>query len=510
MKDPPDPGDFVPPAGVFVTVQSNNESGMDTDGSSSARNLKRSRMHVCKHCNKRRRTRKHHGGSESSGCGCMESQSAQAVESAAIHSENIISKVLPNDIPAPSMVIPTQIGRKTYDKTDSAPFVIHVQKIITSPDDGTTLHPITFGKFLKYNDFQNIINGSVKKIGRNKISLSFSSFLDANSFITHNSLEKHNFKAFIPTFNVTRMGLVRGVPAEWSPEEVIDNITVPIGCGPILKVRRLNFKTIVDGSTIWKPSQSIVVTFDGQILPKRVFMCYNALPVELYIFPTIQCFNCCRFGHTRIQCRSKPRCYKCGQGHTGDSCDREQESTYCCLCSGVHFAINKSCPEFCRQKLIKTYMAQSSVSYAEAAKVHPPVTKSYANALLSSPSKNFANIPPVPSPNNTPAPSSYKKTVFLKPHSPPKSIQGYNKEAHNAIIKDWNIPQPSNGCVISNNHNNDFKDTNFSLNDFLSALHNLLSQFNFSPSNAAPSCNTSQSIHNGQHQNNPVELPQSH
>ncbi|KAJ8737071.1 hypothetical protein PYW07_000342 [Mythimna separata] len=120
------------------------------------------------------------------------------------------------------------------------------------------------------------------------------------------------------------------------------------------------------------------------------------------------------------------------------------------------------------------------------------------------------NIPPVPSPNNTPVPSSYKKTVFLKPHSPPKSIQGYNKEAHNAIIKDWNIPQPSNGCVISKNHNNDFKDTNFSVNDFLSALHNLLSQFNFSPSNAAPSCNTSQSIHNGQHQNNPVELPQSH
>lgn len=502
MDEPPDPGGSVPPAGMFITINS-NESGMDTDGSCTTRNLKRSRVQVCKHCNKRRRTKKHHG-SVSSGCGCTDSTN--------VESEPIISvpNVIPA-IPAPSPLIPpTQIGRKLYEKSDIAPFVIHVQKNVTSPDDGTTLHPVTFGKFLKQNAFQNIINGSLKKIGRNKMSISFISYLDANSFITHKCLDNYNYKAFIPTFNVTRMGLVRGVPAEWSPEEVIENITVPIGCGPILKVRRLNFKSLVDGSTTWKPSQSIVVTFDGQVLPKRIFMCYNALPVDLYIFPTVQCFNCCRFGHTKLQCRSKPRCYKCGQGHTGDSCEREQESASCCLCSGCHFATYKSCPEFSRQKSIKTYMAQSSVSYAEASKVHPPVSKSYADTLLSSPSKNFSDTPSIFSPNRMPVSSSYKKTVFLKPRSPPKSVQGYNKEAHNAIIKDFDIPQPLNGCAFSNNLNKEEKETNFSINDFLSALHNLLSQFNISPSNAAPSFNISQSIHNGQHiKNTPVELPQS-
>ncbi|XP_049870298.1 von Willebrand factor D and EGF domain-containing protein-like [Pectinophora gossypiella] len=52
---------------------------------------------------------------------------------------------------------------------------------------------------------------------------------------TSEKLALNRFKAFIPTFNVTRMGLVRGVPSDWSLEEVKENISTPIGCGNILK-----------------------------------------------------------------------------------------------------------------------------------------------------------------------------------------------------------------------------------------------------------------------------------
>lgn len=110
-----------------------------------------------------------------------------------------------------------------------------------------------------------------------------------------------------------------------TPEEVTENINVPIGCGKVLRVRRLNYKVTVNGETTWKPSQTVVLTFDGQILPKRIFMYYNALSVELYRYPTIQCYNCCQFARTKIQCRSKPRSFKCSQDHSGDTCNIEEE-----------------------------------------------------------------------------------------------------------------------------------------------------------------------------------------
>ncbi|KAL0841644.1 hypothetical protein ABMA28_015296 [Loxostege sticticalis] len=247
------------------------------------------------------------------------------------------------------------IGRTIYNESDSAPYIIHVEKVVASPNDGATLHPVELGKFLKKYSFKSIIDGSVKSIGRRKITISFADFSEANSFLSHNSLESMSLKAYIPTFNVTRMGLVRGVPADWSPEEVKANMSVPMGCGEIIKVRRLNFKSFNDGSVSWKPSQSVVITFDGQTLPKRVFICYNALPVDLYIYPTIQCFNCCRFGHTKTQCRSKPRCFKCGQGHIGNSCPTDEQHASCCLCSGFHFATSKSCQEFKIQFLMQKH-----------------------------------------------------------------------------------------------------------------------------------------------------------
>lgn len=77
---------------------------------------------------------------------------------------------------------------------------------------------------------------------------------------------------------------------------------------------------IKEGATVWKPSQTVVITLDGQCLPSRVSMCYNSLQVSAHNFPTIQCYLCCRFGHTKDKCRSAPRCFRCGNNHGGDAC----------------------------------------------------------------------------------------------------------------------------------------------------------------------------------------------
>ncbi|GBP86776.1 Nucleic-acid-binding protein from mobile element jockey [Eumeta japonica] len=107
---------------------------------------------------------------------------------------------------------------------------------------------------------------------------------------------------------------------------------------------------MLDGPTVWKQSQTVVLTFHIQMLPQRVFLCYSILSVEVYIYRTIQCYNCCRYGHIKAQCRSQPRCFKCGNAHIGEPCTVKKDKVSCLHCLGRYTATSKLCPELYRQK----------------------------------------------------------------------------------------------------------------------------------------------------------------
>jgi hypothetical protein len=251
--------------------------------------------------------------------------------------------------------------RKQYKLNDPGPYTLHVQYDSDSP--GATLHPVTFGQFIHghHREFPNVVDGSLKSIGRNRISISFHSAQDANNFLLSNTITNKRYKAFIPSFNVTRVGIVKGIPTEWTPDDIQNFVKVPTGCGPIIKSRRLNFKknNYQDGTYTWVPSETVILTFDGQVLPSRIFACYNSFQVDLYTYPTTQCYQCCRFGHTKNTCRSVPRCFRCGGNHSGDKCEDDSDIAKCVNCKGEtgHFATSKSCPEYTRQCKIKKTMA---------------------------------------------------------------------------------------------------------------------------------------------------------
>lgn len=543
MNEPPDENRGGPslfglnlPVGSSISVVSNNDdSKMDTDGSVSSRTGETGRkrtsyLRICRQCTKRRK-KKVPGMTNSNAnyCQCEadndsdnsillkkvtpemthQAQHTKHVNDKSHHvnantTTNSQSAKLQNTSSS-SQSDTRQVGRSEYLQTDASPYVIHVQRVVNSPNDGTILHPIAFGNFLKKNNFQNIVPGSVKKIGRNRCTVAFSNSKDANEFLQSDLLHTNRFKAFIPSFNVTRIGLVRGIPTDWSDDEILANITTPIGCGKILKVRRLNYKVQVNGTSTWKPSQSVVLTFDGQVLPKRIFICYNALPVDIYIYPTIQCFRCCNYGHTKTLCRSSmPRCYKCGAGHLGESCSKEEDSAYCIMCGGFHYATSKTCPEFNRQKEIKMKMAHSCISYAEASKSFPPTSKSYADVLNSrSTVPNSSYI--LPNPTTSPIRTSSKKTVFLKPRTPPKVQSGYDRAAHNSVLKEFEMPASENGCALVTK---DTEPNDSVLQTILTLISTLLQSNIFKPSHVAPITELlrmTSTIHNG-FENNPVEL----
>jgi hypothetical protein len=424
MSVPDDPGGTSLQVSNYITITT--KSDMETEGSivesdcsvnkkSATKRRRTTSRKICKHCNKKRRHHKSNSTPSENDCDCL----IVSVDKSITIQHNSLSMCPPSPVPHTSTnnsnnnfeVTRPSLNRQLYQSSDASPYVVHIQKEQTAPNENCSIHPVSFGHFLKKNSFKNIVNGSVKRIGRNRVTLSFTNFEDANAFVQSTQLKANKYKAFIPSFNLIRMGLVRGVPTDWSEEEIIENMTVPIGCGKIIKVRRLKRKQIVDDKSQFIPIQTVVLTFDGQVLPKRVFLFYNSLPVDLYIYPTIQCFNCCRYGHIKSQCRSTPKCFKCGQGHSGDSCAVDEDLIVCCLCSGSHMATSNKCPEYSRQKSIKETMAKSCISYAEALKLHPPISKSYSDILISqSPISSQINITKV-HPNNKENKTSYNKSL---------------------------------------------------------------------------------------------------
>ncbi|GBP60814.1 hypothetical protein EVAR_85075_1 [Eumeta japonica] len=133
-----------------------------------------------------------------------------------------------NDVPfLPHLSIKgsTQPSLATPDST--SPSAI---KIEAFPSASCVLHPVSFGKILQSAKVKDIVNGSVKRIRRNYIALSFLTPTAANTFRCKPLLAVKGLSAFIPSFNITRLGLVRGVPSDWTPEGILGCIAVPEGC----------------------------------------------------------------------------------------------------------------------------------------------------------------------------------------------------------------------------------------------------------------------------------------
>ncbi|XP_041982227.1 uncharacterized protein LOC121735456 [Aricia agestis] len=360
-------------------------------------------------------------------------------------SEPVAKKISSNAHSVPSIqlhyVNPEFADKKLYGSDDAAPYIVQVSK----PETDSILSPILFGQFLFKNNVHSVKMDGIKRIGRNRISIEFKTPQDANSFIDLPAVVSAGYTVVIPSYSVSRMGIIRNVPVDWSMEELVENLQVPVGYGKVVKARRMSRRTSNEqNSSIWLPTQSVVITVTGQKLPTHVYCFYNSLPVEIYKLPTIQCNNCCRFGHVKAQCRSLPRCYKCSQKHEGSTCNA---STFTCLhCGGPHAANDVSCPEYCRQKEIKLVMSQENIPYMEASARFPHVKRSFADLARTSPSA-FASISrQTDRLTKSPTTTSYRKTVYVPRRPIPPRSPGYDHQAHRNLIEEP-ISQAPNGCA---------------------------------------------------------------
>jgi hypothetical protein len=252
------------------------------------------------------------------------------------------------------------------------------------------LRPDTLGRFLFTNKIKHIVNGSIKQEGKFKIHIEFTTAYAANNFVKNIYIWSNAvYRAFIPTFCVTRMGLIKGVTTEATEQEIKESIELSNpNVGAVLKIRRLNYRDRSEATPVWKPSRTIVITFEGQHLPDHVYIFYNSFAVQTYVYTTVQCFKCGKFGHTTNNCKSSsPKCINCSESHDSRECS---VNDYKCLnCNGIHKATSASCPEFLRQKSIKNSMAMDNISFIQASKLHTR-SNSYANVINNNPSATFS------------------------------------------------------------------------------------------------------------------------
>jgi hypothetical protein len=376
-----------------------------------------------------------------------------------------------------------------YSSAFLPPFVVHVQK--RKEDGFCNLDSISFGSFLhkhKNQNFEKILR--IKSVGRQKISVEFHTHQAANIFLDDVSLSKNGYTTFIPKYLASRMGVLRGIPLDMTEDDLLEHISTPRGFGKIIKIRRLTYKSIENGQNIWKPSRSIVVTVEGQELPSHVYLFFNRIAVETYVLPTVQCYKCCRFGHTKIQCRGKEVCYKCGSNHTGDKCSIEEECASCVNCGGRHTAVSVICPELARQKNIKKVMAENSLSYYEASLRFPRSKPAYSSLVSDNLCKIAPrNISPPRSPprsvSGSPPQAPIRTQITLSPRKRIVQLPSIAKENNDRkrfldMVKEMksmlmapngNYPQPEDGCILKAAANTE----NFSKNES-NGLFNLVSQ----------------------------------
>jgi hypothetical protein len=165
-------------------------------------------------------------------------------------------------------------------------------------------------------------------------------------------------------------------------KEILENLESQQVCA----VRRITIRK--EGKVI--STKHLILTFSTPILPTRITAGYLSCPVRPYIPNPLRCFQCQRFGHSKLSCRGTATCARCSEvGHDSEKCTRTPR---CVNCKGDHPSFSRSCPNWIIEKEIQTVKIGKNISYPEARKlVHSRTPKpgvSYATATLPKPTKS--------------------------------------------------------------------------------------------------------------------------
>ena len=113
-------------------------------------------------------------------------------------------------------------------------------------------------------------------------------------------------ECYIPNKDKYKYGVISPIDVEVDLESFRGQLVTDENVN-IVKIERLRKQEGRDSF----PSESVQITFDGEILPKAVKYNFVRYPIRKYEFPPLQCYNCQQLSHTATGCTRKVRCLVC-------------------------------------------------------------------------------------------------------------------------------------------------------------------------------------------------------
>lgn len=259
---------------------------------------------------------------------------------------------------------------------------------------------------------------SITSTGFSKVKVELSSAIKANTLTQDPILTINNLKAYIPNYLMFKFGVVRNVHPSISEKEITEEICSEV---KVLSAKRLKRKFRNDGNTEWKDSYSVCLKFEGQVLPKYIYLLGMRCEVNIYVPKVMLCFKCLRYGHSSKNCKSATsRCNICAGSHNQEQCDNKNQIK-CIHCKEAHKASYQGCEVYKKMVHIKKAMITNNLTFTEAKSTYEHQTR-YASALT----KNLFVIPnekkhfvfsQVPKPK-----SPTLRTQDSQPARPPKDM----------------------------------------------------------------------------------------
>lgn len=288
-----------------------------------------------------------------------------------------------------------------YGRNDLGPYVVYVY---ASTSNGNFPHPLTMARVI------SIVSGNhikeIKNIGRGKSLVVLKSAAAANSLINSGDLKTHKYNAFIPSYLVSRTGVIKNIPVDFSEAYLVDNIRAS---AKVLEVMRFNRKIYKEGKIEFVPSSTVKVKFEGRVLPKSVSLFFIILSVTPYVPRTSVCYNCFRTGHISKACKGVPRCVYCGKDKHADTepCPDKADAPHCINCGGAHLATASICPHIVFQKEVASLAATENIPVFEARnRLSPAPSMPAGGSANVSANQDFAGFPMLPPGGSTFSPAS--------------------------------------------------------------------------------------------------------
>lgn len=165
---------------------------------------------------------------------------------------------------------------------------------------------------------------------------------DANRIINHPKvLDELKCKASLSVPQAANRGLIRGVPLDFTEEEIREEILGNAANVPVTKAVRVCYK---DENKQMQPSMSVILEFQGTVLPRRIYFSDVSRQVELYVNKPRVCYKCQQFGHIAKECKSRKfYCRNCAEAHDSRQCTKT-DTQLCINCGGAHSPHSLDCP----------------------------------------------------------------------------------------------------------------------------------------------------------------------